>query len=246
MAEFRHSLRLAMWSGPRNISTAMMRAWGNRPDTFVCDEPFYAYYLKSTGLAHPAADLVTARHETDWKKVVDWLTGPIPEAKSIFYQKQMSHHLLGEIDRTWMTQCTHCFLIRHPRDVILSYIAKNNDPTVADVGFVQQAEIFQWVCAETGTTPPVLDARDIQNTPRETLGLLCDALGVEFNECMLSWPPGLRSTDGVWAPHWYHEVESSTTFRPYVERRESVPERLSAVYAESLAAYEQLASHCIV
>jgi hypothetical protein len=233
-------LRIAMWSGPRNISTAMMRAWGNRPDTFVCDEPLYAHYLRVTGLPHPGADEVIARHESDWRKVVAWLTEAVPEGKPIFYQKHMTHHLLPEIDRSWLGRVTNCFLIRHPQEVIMSYIAKNNDPTLEDVGFVQQAEIFDWVRTHTGMTPPVLDAREIQENPRRMLGLLCDALRVQFSEAMLSWPPGLRATDGTWARHWYKEVGSSTSFRPYRPKSDKVPERLAEVYAKSLEFYERL------
>ncbi|MFN0050947.1 MAG: HAD family hydrolase, partial [Planctomycetales bacterium] len=187
-------LRLAMWSGPRNISTAMMRAWGNREDTFVCDEPLYACYLKTTGKPHPVADEVIAHQESDWRRVVDWLTGEIPEGKRIFYQKQMTHHLLPEIDRGWLTGVTNCFLIRDPREVITSYIAKNDDPALEDLGFVQQGEIFDVVRRQTGQAPLVLDARDIQEDPRRMLGLLCDALKIDFTPNMLSWPPGLRPT----------------------------------------------------
>src|SRR5205807_396688 len=158
-------VRIAMWSGPRNISTAMMRSWGNRPDTFVIDEPFYAYYLEQTGAAHPGAKEVIENGETDWRKIVAQLTGPVPNDARIFYQKQMTHHLLPEIDRSWLGQVQNCFLIRHPREVITSYIDENNDPTVEDVGFIQQAEIFELVRSRTGSPPPVLDARDIQENP---------------------------------------------------------------------------------
>jgi len=236
-------LRIAVWSGPRNISTAMMRAWGNRSDTFVCDEPLYAHYLRVTGLPHPGAEEVIARHESDWRKVVAWLTEAAPQEKSIFYQKHMTHHLLPEIDREWLDRVTNCFLIRHPREVITSYIAKNNDPTLEDVGFIQQAEIFDWVRAQTGSIPAVLDAKDIQENPRRLLGLLCEALSVDFSEAMLSWPPGLRPTDGVWAKHWYQEVESSTSFRPYKPKPESVPARLGEIYEKCLELYERLYEH---
>ena len=141
-------LRIAMWSGPRNISTAMMRAWGNRPDAFVCDEPLYSHYLQVTKLPHPVADEIIANHESDWRKVVAWLTEATPESKPIFYQKQMTHHLLKEVERNWLGEVTNCFLIRHPRDVILSYVKRNEYPTAEDLGFPQQAEIFE---AQTGT-----------------------------------------------------------------------------------------------
>lgn len=233
-------LRLAMWSGPRNISTAMMRSWGNRPDTFVCDEPLYAHYLKETGKPHPMAAEIIAHDENDWRKVVTRLTGDVPEGKAIFYQKHMTHHLLPGVGREWLERVTNCFLIRDPREVITSYIAKNDIPTLEDVGFVQQAEIFDWVRARTGKIPPVLDGKEIQNEPRRMLGLLCDVLGIPFSEAMLSWPPGLRPTDGIWAPHWYKEVETSTSFRPHKPKTEEVPESLGEIYRQCRECYERL------
>src|ERR1043166_7982516 len=198
-------LRVAMWSGPRNISPAVVVAWDNRPDTFGGEEPFYACYLEKTGREHPGAGEVIAAGETDWRKVIAQLLGDVPNGKRIFYQKQMTHHLLPEIDRDWLGGVTNCFLIRDPAEVIVSYIKKNNDPTMEDIGFVQQAEIFDWVRAHTGTIPPVIDAHDVLENPGRILRLLCAAIGVEFTDAMLSWPPGLRETDGIWAKHWYAE-----------------------------------------
>jgi hypothetical protein len=236
-------IRIAMWSGPRNISTAMMRSWGNRPDTFVCDEPFYACYLRDTGLAHPGADEVIAHGETDWRKVIAQLTGPVPNGKPIYYQKQMTHHLLPEINRGWLGGVTNCFLIRDPAEVIVSYIKKNKDPALEDIGFVQQAEIFDWVCARTGAVPPVIDARDVLENPEKILRLLCEAVGVEFTEAMLSWPPGLRESDGIWAKHWYAEVERSTGFAKPATRKADVPEALRDVCDRARECYERLHVH---
>jgi len=236
-------VRIALWSGPRNISTAMMRSWGNRPDTFVCDEPFYAHYLHATGRQHPGAGEVIASGETDWRKVIEHLIGDVPEGKRVFYQKQMTHHLLPNIDRAWLDDVTNCFLIRDPREVIVSYIRKNNDPTLEDIGFVQQAEIFDRLRTHTGAVPPVIDARDVLENPRRILGLLCDAVGVEFTHSMLSWAPGLRGTDGIWAKHWYGEVARSTSFQPYSPKNEPVPERLHAVYEKAREVYELLHQH---
>src|SRR2546421_6297251 len=234
-------VRIAMWSGPRNISTAMMRSWGSRPDALVCDEPFYAHYLQATGREHPGAHEVIASGETDWRKVVVRLTGDVPGGKRIFYQKQMTHHLLPEIDRGWLGAVTNCFLIRDPREVIVSYLKKNNDPALEDIGFVQQAEIFDWVRAHTGEIPPVIDARDVLENPERILRLLCGAIGVEFTDAMLSWPPGLRETDGIWAKHWYTEVAESTSFRKPSQREPAqVPERLRDVYERSRESYARL------
>jgi hypothetical protein len=236
-------IRIAMWSGPRNISTAMMRAWGDRDDTFVVDEPFYAFYLKKTGADHPGAEEVIAAGEADWRKVVANLTGPIPNGCRIFYQKQMTHHLLPEVSRDWLREVTNCFLIRDPAEVIASYIKKNREPAVEDVGFVQQAEIFDFVRSQTGSAPPVIDAGDVLRDPRRMLQLLCDVIGVEFSEAMLSWPPGRRKTDGIWAKYWYAEVERSTSFAPYHERKIDVPKDLRDVHDRCREIYEELYQH---
>jgi hypothetical protein len=220
-----------------------MRAWGNRPDTFVCDEPLYAHYLVVTGKDHPGAQEVIARHEPDWRKVVYRLTTFEPPGKRVFYQKHMAHHLVGRLERDWLGKLTHCFLIRRPSEVIVSYIKKNPDPLVEDLGFIQQREIFEWVRRHLGVTPPVLDSHDVLEEPRRFLGLLCDAIRVDFSDAMLSWAPGLRDTDGVWAKYWYHEVATSTGFRPNITKNELVPERLKAVYDECLIAYDALYEH---
>ncbi|MGH8092195.1 MAG: HAD family hydrolase [Chthoniobacterales bacterium] len=238
-------LRLAMWSGPRNISTAMMRAWGNRADTVVVDEPFYAFYLKATGKKHPVAQEVIAAGETDWRKVTARLTNELPTSRHqgpshVFYQKQMTHHLLPEVGRDWLAHLTNCFLIRDPAEVIASYIRKNDDPALEDVGFVQQAAIFDWVRERSGTVPLVIDARDVLQNPERILRLLCRAVGVEFDPAMLSWQPGLRETDGVWAKHWYGEVAQSTGFAPYRARPAEVPGRLRAIEARCRECYDRL------
>jgi hypothetical protein len=244
-------LRLAMWSGPRNISTAMMRSWGNRDDTFVCDEPLYSYYLNATRKPHPCLEEVIAAGETDWRKVVAWLTEGavgnalrgVPAGRAIFYQKHMTHHLLPEISRDWLGQVTNCFLIRHPREMLASYVKIVETPELLDTGFPQQTEIFEWVREHTGRVPPVLDSADVLRDPRRMLGLLCDALGIEFQEAMLSWPPGPRATDGVWAKHWYGEVEKSTGFRPYQPKQIDLPDWLQPIYRQCLEHYERLYEH---
>jgi hypothetical protein len=233
-------VRIAMWSGPRNISTAMMRAWGNRADTFVIDEPFYAYYLKETGKEHPGAEQVIGAGETDWRKVIAQLTGPIPSGKRIFFQKQMAHHLLPGVDREWLGAITNCFLIRDPREVIASYLKKREDPTLQDLGFTQQVGIFDYVHTRTKSIPPVVDARDVLENPERMLRLLCRAVGVGFSESMLSWPPGLRETDGIWAKHWYGEVAKTTAFQPYRPSHAKMPAHLQEIHDRCRECYERL------
>ncbi len=235
-------LRIAMWSGPRNISTAMMRSWGNRSDTAVLDEPFYAFYLKATGKQHPESEEVIASGETDWPKVVVECGSGLSAANGpkILYQKQMTHHLLPEVDRDWLGEVANCFLIRDPAEVICSYIKKNDDPMLEDLGFVQQIEIFDWVRNHTVAVPPVIDAKDVLQNPERILRQLCQAAGVEFDKAMLSWPPGLRDTDGVWAKHWYGEVAKSTSFQPYRSKNESIPDRLREIHDRCRECYDML------
>ena len=234
--------RIAMWSGPRNISTALMRSWENRADTTVVDEPFYAFYLSRTGKPHPGAAEIVAHGETDWKKVVRTLTAADAESP-IFYQKQMTHHLLPEVDRAWLGSVTNCFLIRNPREVILSYVKKNDDPTLKDLGFVQQREIFELARTLTGTIPPVIDARDVLQDPEKTLRSLCGALGTDFDPAMLEWPAGPRPSDGIWARHWYDAVLKSTSFQAYRESTDPVPDRLREIYNRCWECYERLYEH---
>ena len=234
------AIRIAMWSGPRNISTAMLRSWENRPDTFVCDEPLYAHYLRQTGWEHPGAREVIEHHETDWRKVVAWLTGDIPGDKTVFYQKHMAHHLLPMIERDWLGSLTNCFLIRDPREMSTSLIHQLPDPTIEDTGLPQQVEMFEFVRRQTQRVPPVLDARDVLENPRRMLTLLCEAVGVEFDESMLSWPVGPRDTDGIWAKHWYANVEKSTGFQPYRPKPDEVPDSLVDLHAECMEYYDAL------
>jgi len=236
-------VRIAMWSGPRNISSALMRSWGNRPDTIVIDEPFYALYLKRTGKAHPGASEIVATSETDESRIVGRLLSPLPAGKSIFYQKQMTHHLLTDVDRGWLNEVTNCFLIRNPAEVITSYIRKTDDLALDDLGFVQQMQLFESVRANTGAVPPVIDAADVLSDPRRTLGLLCSAVGVRFDEMMLSWPTGLRDTDGVWAKYWYAEVARSTSFQSRSPQTPKVPEHLREVYDQCRDCYRALYRH---
>ena len=237
------SLRLAMWSGPRNISTAMMRSWGNRADTFVSDEPLYAHYLAHTRKPHPGADEIIARYETDWRRVVAQLTGPIPGGKTIWFQKHMTHHLLPHLELDWIDRLTNCFLIRDPREMLTSLLRVFPEANLADTGLRQQVSLFERVRAATGKTPPVLDARDVLGNPRFELSKLCAAVGVELTEAMLHWPPGRRDTDGIWAKHWYGRVEQTTGFEPPLSRDDPVPEDRKELLKECEELYRTLHQH---
>jgi hypothetical protein len=236
-------LRIAMWSGPRNISTAMMRAWENRPDTAVVDEPFYACYLAATGSDHPGRDEVIASQPTDWGEVVAALTGPVPGGQPVFYQKHMTHHMLPGFGRDWLDDVTSCFLVRTPTQVVASYAETRRTPTLADLGFLQQGEIFDQVADRLGRAPPVLDATDVLRDPAGMLAALCQAVGIPFDARMLSWPPGPRPTDGVWARHWYASVERSTGFNPLRAASKPVPPALAPLVEAAQPIYDRLAAH---
>ena len=231
-----------MWCGPRNISTALMRAWGNRPDTFVVDEPLYAHYLRETRLPHAMADEIIRHYEADWEKVAAWLTGPIPGGNSIFYQKQMCHHMLPGIGRDWLGQVTNCFLIREPREMLTSLMKKLPNPTLADTALPQQLGLFNHVRELTGTVPPVIDSTDVLRDPRGMLGALCERLGVAFTDAMLEWPQGVRESDGIWARHWYDAVWKSTGFAAHRPRPGNVPAPLAGVLEEVQPIYNALAA----
>ena len=237
------SLRIAMWSGPRNISTAMMRAWENRPDTAVVDEPFYACYLAASGADHPLREAVLEAQSTDWHAVSRMLTGDVPGGRRIFYQKHMTHHMLPEAPLGWLERVSHAFLIRHPHEVAASYVhARKAVPALEDLGYARQAELFDRIADGRGQAPPVIDARDVLERPESTLRALCSALDVAFEECMLSWPAGPRATDGVWAPHWYQSVWRSTGFGSPRPPPEPAPELLPVIDA-AVPFYERLARH---
>ncbi len=237
-------LRLAMWSGPRNVSTAFMRSWGNREDTLVVDEPFYAHYLLETGLDHPGRDEVIAAHETDWRRVVESLLGPVPEGVGIFYQKQMSHHLLPGMGREWLDRVTHAFLIRDPAPMLASLGEKLGSFDLSATGLPQQVEIFEHVIERTGRVPPVVDSADLLAAPEPMLRALCGALDVPFSARMLSWPPGRRDTDGAWAKYWYEKVESSTGFEPrQPATAQPVAAEVARLEAECRPLYEKLHAH---
>lgn len=213
----------------------MMRSWGNRADTAVIDEPFYGFYLKQTGKGHPGAHEILSQLETDLGRIITALTGPVPGGAPIFYQKHMAHHLSAEVRRNWMRRMTNCYLIRDPAEVIASYVKKHDvDLTIVDLGFEQQLEIYN------SFRGPVIDATDVLKNPERMLRLLCEAIGVEFDDAMLCWPPGIRDTDGIWAKYWYDEVARSTSFAPYVERSHEVPERFRKIHERCRECYEQL------
>jgi Sulfotransferase domain len=239
------ALRIAAWSGPRNISTAMMRAWENRGDCAVVDEPLYAHYLATTGLNHPGRDDVIRAGDTDWRRVATHLTGPVPGGRPLWYQKHMTHHLLPGMSTDWVLALNNVFLIRDPALVVASYIQSRASVVAADIGLLQQVQLFDAVSQHLGHAPPVIDADRFVRDPREQLTQLCRRLGVSFSERMLHWPAGPRESDGIWAPHWYAAVWKSTGFEPWRERHVVLEGAALQAADDCRPAYESLLRHAM-
>jgi hypothetical protein len=233
-------VRLAVWSGPRNISTALMRAWENRPDTTVIDEPLYAYYLVETGLDHPGRDDVIAAGPTDWRAAVADLILTGGAGSAVYYQKHMTQHLVPELPLDWIIGLHNVLLVRDPFEVAASYVRSRADVRAADLGIVAQVRLFDYLSA-AGVAPPVIDATDFLKAPERYLRWLCDSIGVPFTPAMLQWPAGPRATDGVWAPHWYTAVERSTGFEPWRQRQIALSGAALAAATESWPSYQRLA-----
>lgn len=237
-------MRIVMWSGPRNLSTAMMRSFGARADTAVVDEPFYAAYLASTGLCHPMRAEILAAGESDWHRVAAACAAE-PADPPVRYEKHMTHHMIEGAPLDWMAGARVAFLVRDPARVAASYAAKREAMTLADLGFERQLELFEHCRHQAGAPPPVVDADDIRRAPEATLRLLCAALGLGFDPAMLSWPPGPRPTDGVWGAHWYNAVNRSTGFAP----PETTPPALTPEAAEIAEAarplYDAMMRHAL-
>jgi len=232
--------RIAMWSGPRNLSTAMMYSFGARADCAVWDEPYYAAYLHETDLDHPMRAEILAEWLRDPAEIAKRLTGDIPQGTPVFYQKHMTQHMLPAFDRAWMKDVTNIFLIRHPARVIASYHAKRESPTLADIGFQEQAELFDQVAQHLGHAPIVIDSADIRANPEAMLRALCVAIDLPFDPAMLSWPKGGHPQDGPWAPHWYPAVWNSTGFAGAEGLLPNVGNTLQNVLAQALPYYKKL------
>ena len=237
-------LKIAMWSGPRNISTAMMRSFENREDTKVLDEPFYAYYLNKTGLKHPLRDLVLESQSIDLNKLIKKITSDNHDSM-IFYQKHMVHHIEEMPNIEWVKKFENCFLIRNPSKVINSYLKKNTLKNINEIGFKYQYELFKKFSKLTNKQPLVIDSDDVVHNPRKLLKKLCNKLNVDFSERMLSWPRGVRSSDGVWGKHWYNNVIASSNF---IKKKESpilIPSKFKGILKDSMMYYEKLLSYKI-
>ena len=238
-------MHLAVWSGPRNLSTALMYSFAARGDCAVWDEPFYAAYLAATGIDHPMRDEVIAAGECDPQKVASACVGPIPGGASLFYEKHMTLHMIPAFDRSFMRECVNVFLIRHPARVVASYSRQRASVTLDDIGFTQQADLFDEVAAFNGLTPVVVDSSEIRADPGGVLARLCAAIGIEYTERMTRWPAGGHPSDGVWAPHWYEAVHRSTGFESAEGPLPNLTGDAADLAALAMPSYERLRARAI-
>jgi len=234
-------INLFVWSGPRNISTALMRSFENRKDTKVYDEPFYAYYLKRTNLNHPLKDEIINHYHTNEDEVIKLITKDDNNYK-IFYQKHMTHHILDETRLDWIDRGINCFLIRDPAKVIVSYLKKNTLQSIQDVGFKKLYEIFKILNSKD---PIIINSDYLLAHPEKYLKILCQKLNLDFDQNMLNWPKGYRDTDGIWSKIWYQDVISSTTFNTKNTKEYIVPKAYENIYKECLDIYEEINKYAI-
>ena len=232
-------VRVAMWSGPRNISTAMMRAFENRPDAVVVDEPLYAAYLARTGVDHPVREEVIASQPADVVVAVDGLSAPLPAGCRVHYAKHMAHHVSRDMDLGWTLGFRNVLLIRDPSEVVASYVRARESCEPDDIGLRQQGWLLE-LWEEHDREVPVIDAGQFLRAPEAHLRWLCDWLGIAFSDRMLSWPAGPRESDGVWAPHWYEAVWSSTGFQPWRPREIDLSDHDAGVAEACRPIYDDL------
>lgn len=233
---------IQLWSGPRNISTALMYSFAQRADMAVLDEPLYAYYLQETGIDHPGRAEILARHEADGEAVIDQMLHG-KRSKPYLFCKQMGHHLVN-LSTDWLEKCENIFLIRHPGEVINSFSKVIPNPALRDIGIAHQWELFQEL-QNRGHRPLVLEGNEILKNPEKILSAACEQLGIGFDPSMLSWEAGARPEDGAWAKYWYSNVHRSTGFAAYVPKTQEVRPDLVPLLEKAMPAYEALLVHAI-
>ena len=239
--KLQYNLKIAMWSGPRNISTALMRSFGNREDTFISDEPLYGYYLKTNNINHPMKNKIINNMETDLLKIIQYLINKVPNDKKIWYQKHMAHHLLLENDLSWIKNFINILLIRNPKKVILSYIKKNALNNILQLGLPQQKQILLFL-KKNNMNYFIIDADDLLNSPKKIIFNLCNNIGFNFNEKMLVWDKGKKNYDGVWGDYWYKNVYNSTGFEKKRGKKIDIkiPKKYLPIYEEAIKYYKYL------
>ena len=240
-----NTTKIAMWSGPRNISTALMRSFENRPDTEVIDEPFYAFFLKHTKIKHPIYNEVIDTYDSSWDKVANRLIGANPNNNNVWYQKLMTHHWVNNESLDWTKNVTNCFLIRDPKKVIKSYLKIHKDINPDLIGLPQQLHIFKYIMSKTNKIPLVISSEDILKNPKLMLEKLCNLLGIPFLEQMLEWPKGPRESDGIWGGYWYKNVVKTTSFAKPLHLEEEFPDDYNALLNECMNYYNEIEKYKI-
>ena len=230
---------VACWSGPRNISTALMRSWSSRKDTFVSDEPFYAYYLKQTKLKHPLYKEIINKYSSNYDEVVNYLINRIPKDKEIWYQKHMAHHIFDFNNIEWINNCENCILLRHPKEVISSYSKKNKLNSAEELGYPQQYEIIKYL-KKINKSYVIIDSSELLNDPEEVLSNWCMKINIKFDKSMLSWEKGNYVTDGIWWKSWYDNVIKTTRFKEYEKKDINIEKKYDSIYNESMKYYIHL------
>ena len=232
-------MRIACWSGPRNISTALMRSWSSRKDSFVSDEPFYAYYLKERQLKHPMYKEIIEYYPNTYDDVVTSLISEIPNDKEHWYQKHMAHHLINLNNIDWIKNFENCILIRHPKIVINSYIKKNTLNHVDELGYPQQYKIMRYLDS-IGKKFIVIDSSILLNNPEKILSQWCNGINLKFDGSMLNWKKGSHPQDGIWWKHWYDNVITTTHFQKFSANQNELDKKYQSIYDEALDYYNKL------
>ena len=227
---------VACWSGPRNISTALMRSWSSRSDTFVTDEPFYAYYLNETKLKHPMHMEIINKYSTDYIKIVNYLNSKTPDGKKIWYQKHMAHHILNLNDIEWITNFENCILLRHPKEVISSYSNKNKLNSFEELGYRQQYEIIK-LLKKKNKSFIIIDSSELLQNPAKVLGAWCKKINIKYEQSMLNWKKGNHINDGIWWKSWYDNVIKTTGFQKYKKKDINIESEYDSIYNESMKYY---------
>ena len=230
---------VSCWSGPRNISTALMRSWSSRKDTFVTDEPFYAYYLKETKLKHPLYNEIINKYSSNYDEIVNYLINRIPKDKKIWYQKHMAHHIFNFNNIEWVNNCENCILLRHPKEVISSYSKKNKLNSVEELGYPQQYEIIKYL-KKINKSYLILDSSDLLKNPEKVLSNWCMTINIKFDKSMLIWEKGNYVTDGIWWKNWYDNVIKTTGFKEYEKKDINIENKYDSIYNESMKYYSFL------
>tara|TARA_Y100000768_G_scaffold122575_1_gene90667 strand:+ start:12443 stop:13153 length:711 start_codon:yes stop_codon:yes gene_type:complete len=230
---------VSCWSGPRNISTALMRSWSSRKDTFVTDEPFYAYYLKKTNLKHPLYKEIINKYPSNYDEVVNYLINKIPNDKKIWYQKHMAHHIFDFNNIEWLNNCENCILLRHPKEVISSYSKKNKLNSVEELGYPQQYEIIKYL-KKINKSYVIIDSSALLKNPEKVLSNWCMKINIKFDKSMLTWEKGNYVSDGIWWKSWYDNVIKTTGFKEYEQKNVNIENKYNSIYNESMKYYNYL------